>query len=455
MPKGLNTIDSFNYSLNRLYLDSQLYQLIPVITNTTTAPTSTSTSTQGIVSKENSRFKQPNKDGKMIELEKQANTAPTTTPYRLTTPSQLIERYSNINALPKTPPTLSVKNNVLASQTDIYTSVVNLEKEQLKVLDHDEENLDEKFLTQNYSLHIASHHKTTNSTTNLNEDLHLDEKNNESEEKEENNVDLRKLGSKANDGADEYLKLRLNHYKTSLSKIIKNRYTTEPFLMQQSTAFKHQQDMNKSTNLSQSKQVNKSSPKHMPSITRINKSIGPFYEQQQQQHQQTHAVTPKPTENLVVYNKNIDNLTADLLSAFSNGINRELIAREKTPTAASSSQIKLNNILSSQTVELSHASHAKANYELGNRAESSIKEEVEMRGDSEIDSNKSGVKNVNMDTFYPENYSCTDNFSDQEDDFPDDDEDDEFIDDEYFDDENQPSDYEDERIIFGMFLKIK
>ncbi len=58
-----------------------------------------------------------------------------------------------------------------------------------------------------------------------------------------------------------------------------------------------------------------------------------------------------------------------------------------------------------------------------------------------------------MDTFYPENYSCTDNFSDQEDDFPDDDEDDEFIDDEYFDDENQPSDYEDERIIFGMLEK--
>ncbi len=390
MPKGLNTIDSFNYSLNRLYLDSQLYQLIPVITNTTTtaAATSTQASTTGIVNKENSRFKQASKDGKMIELEKQANTAPTTTPYRLTTPSQLIERYSTINALPNTPPTLSVKNNVLPSQTDINTSVVNLEKEQLKVLDHDDENLDEKLLNQNHSLYIATHHKTTNSTTNLNEELHLDERNNESEERDENNVDLRKLGSKANDGADEYLKLRLNHYKTSLSKIIKNRYTTEPFLMQQSTAFKQQQqqqqqqDSNKSTNLTQSKQINKSLPKHMPSITRINKSIGPFYEQHQQQHQQNHAVTPKPTENLVVYNKSIDNLTADLLSAFSNGINKELIAREKTPTAASSSQIKLNNILSSQTVELSHTSHAKANYESGYRAESSIKEEVEMRGDS-------------------------------------------------------------------------
>ena len=278
----------------------------------------------------------------------------------------------------------------------------------------------------------------------------MDEKN--TSENNENNVDLRKLGNKTNDTADEYLKLRLNNYKNGLSKIIKNRYTTEPFLMQQSNDFKQQQqlqqqhDTNRPSTLAQLRQINKTSPKHMTNITRINKSIGPFYEQ----HTQHYSGTITKPENIVIYNKNIDNLTADLLSAFNNGINKDLLAREKTPTSLSC-QNKLNSILSSQIkpIELSHNLNTKTPLEPTFRTESSIREEADFE-DNEIDSNQSNIKNVNMETFYPENYSCTDNFSDQED-FPDDEE---YIGDEYFDDENQLSDYEDERIIFGIKIKF-
>ena len=417
MPKSLNSIDSFSYSLNRLYLDTQLYQLIPVISNTPTS--STTTTSNNNLPSHPSNEKDANKG--VMEVD-----APT---YRITTPSQLIERYSNVQPKKVKP----------ANPLDAEKHAINLEKEPLERPTQDD--------TEKSDVISSTQHRKNNSNTDLDE-VHLDAEGGRGggDEEEEEHVDLRKLNNAnkssskfKDDIADEYLKLRLNHYKNNLSKIIKNRYATEPYLLQQ------QKNTTKPTSasltLSQSQQA---------TLTRINKNIGPFYEQKPStptQHPNnnisTSASASRPAEststNFIVYNKNIDNLTSELLTALSNGLNKDLLSSHAT-----SSQ-KLSNILSSQTGADEHqepqqkqSTQSKLYEHASSIREADVEDELE---------SQSEVKTVNVEAFYPENYSGTENFSEKDEDFQDDDD--------YmyeYDDENQPSDYEDERIIFGNFL---
>ena len=416
MPKSLNSIDAFNYSLNRLQVESPFYQLIPVVANSSLAA-ATTTATSNLSNN--------------LENNKEDNI-------RITTPSQLIRRYSNSN-------TTNNANKINKDENESDISKIN-------------------FISSSEFSQIENQAKQVQEIMNKPD--------------------------------DEYIKLKLNDYKNSLTKIMANRYITEPFLMQQTTIYQqnpqqqhhtfqaNSSNQHKTTNSNNNSssnlqaRLNKTnirantssyipSPSQLigskPNSAYLNRNtsnnltslINRNTNNQENANNMTqntprslianninnsssnnnnniHEASLKKPNNVVIYGKNIDNLTVELLAALSNGINKNLLIPDHNN----------NKLLSS--INKSSPSYSKMIDELNKQKQMQKRQLQQYSKQCQQSSNEdvpiNDLYENELDMYDNEN----ENYSDEDEAFIDED-----ADEEYEDENLLYADYEDERIIFG------
>lgn len=117
---------------------------------------------------------------------------------------------------------------------------------------------------------------------------------------------------------DEYLRSKINIYKTNLSKLIKNRYTTEPFV---------DPSINPTTpTLAELRRQQTKSASSANSRTKLFQSqINLRQQRKQQYNSQFNQSSASSSSKVYIYGKHIDTLTSEILEALSNGINKNLL----------------------------------------------------------------------------------------------------------------------------------